>query len=142
MKMTGTRICSALRRACRSRPDVPGMQTSAIRHEQECCAPEARDSFADANARASNPALWSRPWTASRAIWLSSTMTTSADCWGAMSEYRRPSSDRQLFLGVTSPRLDPGSHPDQLGEGGGLHLPHDPAAMDLDRDLARSQLRG
>src|SRR6267142_1796368 len=142
MKMMGIRMCSALSRACSSRPDMPGMRMSAIRHEGRCGAPESRNSSADANARAGNPASLSRPCSAPRINSSSSTMATNLDSCGGIREYRPPGYRPQSSIGFTWGSLDPGRHPDQLRERPRLHLPHDAAAMDLDRDLAGSQLRG
>src|SRR5713226_5801019 len=142
MKMMGIRMCSALSRACRSRPDRPGMRMSVMRHEDRCCAPESRNSSADANARAGNPASFSRPCTAPRINSSSSTMATNLDSCGGIRECRPPGYRPQSSIGFTWRGLDPGRHPDQFRERPRLHLPHDAATMYLDRDLARSELRG
>src|SRR5258708_6576103 len=47
MKMVGILQCSAFSLACNSRPDMPGMRISAIRHAVWCCWPEFRNSSAD-----------------------------------------------------------------------------------------------
>src|SRR5262245_37716166 len=57
-------------------------------------------------------------------------------------EYRAAGPTAQLSFGLPWRRLDPAGHPDQLGERARPHLFHDAAAMDLDRDLPRSELRG
>src|ERR1700723_2634689 len=76
MKMIGIAHRSVLSLACRSRPDMPGMRTSAIRQAISESRPEFSKSSADSNEIAPNPEALSRRRRASRSKSSSSTTAT------------------------------------------------------------------
>ena len=58
MKMIGILIRSRFSFDWSSKPDIPGMRMSAIRHAVRFCSPEFKNSSADANARAGKSRLF------------------------------------------------------------------------------------
>src|SRR4029077_11681415 len=85
MKMVGILQCSALSLAWSSRPDIPGIRISAIRHAVCWCWPDLRNSSADANASDDNPTDLSMLCNALRINSSSSTIAISfAFVWVAM----------------------------------------------------------
>src|ERR1700732_3346593 len=76
MKMIGIAHRSVLSLACSSRPDMPGMRTSAIRQAISESRPEFSKSSADSNEIAPNPEALSRRRSASRSRSSSSTTAT------------------------------------------------------------------
>src|SRR6476661_8964583 len=76
MKIVGILMASALSRAWSSSPDIPGMRMSAMRQAACRCSSEPRNSSADPNARALNPASFNRPCRALRIKSSSSMMAT------------------------------------------------------------------
>jgi hypothetical protein len=73
MKMIGVFSRSALSLACSSRPDIPGIRISSIRHAALCCRPDSRNSFADPKHRAESPSASIRSWSA---LWTDSSSST------------------------------------------------------------------
>src|SRR5271170_1005702 len=55
MKMIGKLHCSSLSLACSSKPDIPGIWISAIRHPTSQCKSYSRNSSADPKHRATSP---------------------------------------------------------------------------------------
>jgi hypothetical protein len=76
MKIVGILQCSAFSLACNSRPDIPGIRISAIRHAVWCCWPDFKKSSADAKAWDGNPTDFSMPCKALRIESSSSTIAT------------------------------------------------------------------
>src|SRR5258708_2306921 len=76
MKMIGIAHRTVLSLACSSRPDIPGMRTSAIRQAISESRPEVSKSSADSNEIAPNPEALSRRRSASRSKSSSSTTAT------------------------------------------------------------------
>src|SRR5271156_3177031 len=91
MKMVGILQRSAFSLACSSRPEIPGIRMSAIRHAVSCCWPDSRNVSADANACAGNPTAFSRPCNATRIDSSSSTIETSLffPCVAIVETYQR-----------------------------------------------------
>ena len=75
-KMVGIGQRSAFNLACKSRPDMPGMRMSVIRHPVSFSWPDARNSSAEANDRTVNPADLSKRCNAARNESSSSTTAT------------------------------------------------------------------
>ena len=73
MKMIGVSSRSALSLACSSRPDIPGIRISSIRHAALFCRPDSRNSFADPKHRAESPSASIRSWSA---LWTDSSSST------------------------------------------------------------------
>src|ERR1700730_18556606 len=76
MKMIGIAHLLVLSLACSSRPDMPGMRTSAIRQAISESRPEFSKSSADSNEIAPNPEALSRRRSASRLRSAASTTAT------------------------------------------------------------------
>src|ERR1700685_4255764 len=76
MKIIGIAHRSVLSLACNSRPDMPGMRTSAIRQAISESRPEFSKSSADSNEIAPNPEALRRRRSASRSKSSSSTTAT------------------------------------------------------------------
>jgi hypothetical protein len=55
MKMIGGHFPLSFKRFCKSKPFIPGIRTSLIRHDVRSRNPDARNASADAKARTSYP---------------------------------------------------------------------------------------
>ena len=79
MKMMAILIRSRFSFDWRSRPDIPGMRMSVMKHAVRCCSPEFRNSSADANVKAWSPASLITPCRALRINSSTSAITTNGD---------------------------------------------------------------
>src|SRR5262249_31732968 len=107
--------------AARPSPETPPRKRTLVRATPPLSATPARRPASGRRRR-----RWQR------------TSTPAGPC----DEDRRRDARPQSSFGLPWPGRDPARHPDQLGERARAHLPHGAAAMDLDRDLRRSELRG
>jgi hypothetical protein len=73
-KMMGGHFPSSFNRFCKSKPFIPGIRTSVMRHDVRSTKPEARKTSADAKVSASYPRDSNRFLIPSRAKLLSSTI--------------------------------------------------------------------
>src|SRR6478752_10114370 len=138
-----TVACVGATRSSCSSPDIPGMRMSAIRQAACRCSSEPRNSSADPNARALNPASFNRPCRALRIKSSSSMMATKEAfrCRVMGIRIYGLSGDLQSSLRM-SRLLEPRGHSDQFGERLGQHFPHHVSALDFHGDFTRAKRRG
>src|SRR6266850_3630940 len=136
-------------RCCSSRPFMPGNFRSRIAHAVRSRLPRSRNSSAEPNASTVKPAEPTSRSIDRRDSSSSSTIATNGRSVGPM-RVTIALADGCVYrtLGLMESRpLGQGrgellSHPDEIGQRRGLHLPHDLAAMDLDGFLGRAKLAG
>src|SRR5262249_24692786 len=168
-KTIGMCMPLSARRRCSSRPSIPGIRTSRMRHRVTAARPEARKASAESKASAWKP----KEWISRRVDWpteaSSSTIETRRSSAPAVPPTASPSPVSIHGLSVAtgaagrlavrwdrrssarSAQVPPsalgghaelGRHPDERGERLGAHLLHVVGAVELDCPLGRGELAG